>query len=335
MWRALACVTVLTWSSAAAAEVPVGAIVDGHVIPGFARLSGTAAALDATAAEHCAPGDPELRAAWSTAFDAWVMVSHLRFGPTEAGDRAFALAFWPDSRGVTPKALAALIAAKDPAVASAGSFAAVSVAARGFYALEYLLYDPAFAGGEAPEYRCALVRAIAGDIARVSADILSDWQDRYAGLMTGAGGNDTYRSRDEAAQELFKALSTGLQFTSDTRLGRPLGTFDKPRPTRAEAWRSGRSLRHVVLSLEGTRALALGLAADDPETAAALNDAYRGALAAAAALDDPAFAGVATPEGRLKAEILQQAVDRIRGIVAQRLGPGLGVAAGFNALDGD
>ena len=47
------------------------------------------------------------------------------------------------------------------------------------------------------------------------------------------------------------------------------------------------------------------------------------------------FAGVATPQSRIEVEALQQAIDRIRVIVESRLGPALGVAAGFNSLDGD
>ena len=56
--------------------------------------------------------------------------------------RAFAIAFWPDSRGATPKTLAELISAEDPVIYSREEFAAVSIAARGFHALEFLLFDP-------------------------------------------------------------------------------------------------------------------------------------------------------------------------------------------------
>jgi len=37
----------------------------------------------------------EVDAAYHVAFDAWMSVSHLRFGPSEADDRAFAIAFYP------------------------------------------------------------------------------------------------------------------------------------------------------------------------------------------------------------------------------------------------
>ncbi|MEM6896956.1 MAG: imelysin family protein, partial [Pseudomonadota bacterium] len=264
------------------------------------------------------------------AFDAWISVSHLRFGPSEADDRAFALAFWPDPRGSTPKTLATFIRDSDPVVESTDDFATVSVAARGFYAMEFLLYDAQFAGDESADYRCALIQAVATDIARNASAILADWENGYAALMSEPG-NDIYRSSTEAAQQFFTALSTGLEFTSDTRIARPLGTFDRPRPARAEARRSGRSLRHVALSLAATKELAEMIAMDDPAVTAVFDTA----VGRAAALEDPVFAGVAEPQGRLRVEALKQHIDNARELLALEVGPSLGIAAGFNSLDGD
>ncbi|WP_421857913.1 imelysin family protein [Oricola sp.] len=326
----------LLLAGTARAEPPdIAAIVDNHVLPGFRTFADKSQALSAAAEADCAPSAPELRSAYGTAFDAWIAVSHLRFGPTETADRAFSLAFWPDSRGKTPKTLGALIDAADPALTTAEGFSTVSIAARGFYALEFLLYDPAFAERGSADYRCALVRAMAADVARNAADILEDWQANYADLLRHAGANDDYRSPEEAAKRLLTALSTGLEFTSDMRLGRPMGTFERPRPKRAEARRSGRSLRHVVLSLEATRDLARLLAAPSPDAAEALEASFGRALKLASQLGDPVFAGVAEPQGRFEVEALKQAVDDVRDAVTTRLGPALGVAAGFNSLDGD
>jgi len=52
-------------------------------------------------------------------------------------------------------------------------------------------------------------------------------------------------------------------------------------------------------------------------------------------LDDPALAGVAEPQGRLRVEALQQSINDIRSLAAAQLGPTLGISAGFNSLDGD
>jgi predicted lipoprotein len=101
------------------------------------------------------------------------------------------------------------------------------------------------------------------DIENATAKIHADWKNHYAARLTSPSDTGPYRSHHEAVQELFKALSTGLQFTSDTRLGRPLGTFDRPRPRRAEVWRSGRSSRHVKISLSALHDLAVRLAPAD------------------------------------------------------------------------
>ena len=123
---------------------------------------------------------------------------------------------------------------RDPAVSNPAEFAQVSVAARGFYALEFLLFDPQFGAGDNADYHCALVQAVTSDIASNAASILEGWQTSYGDLMSSPG-NDTYRTSTEAGQQFFTAISTGLEFTSETRLGRPMGTFDRPRPNRAEA----------------------------------------------------------------------------------------------------
>lgn len=324
---------VILASAPALADAPdLKAIVEAHVLPGYRMLDEEAADLASAALSDCRPDSPVLRAAYHDAFDAWVRVSHLRFGPSEHEDRAFALAFWPDPRGSTPKSLAALVRDEDPIIGSREGFATVSVAARGFYALEFLLFDAQYIRIEGPaaDYRCALIQAVCQDISINAAAILGDWQNGYADLI-GSPGNDVYRSPGEAARQFFTALSTGLEFTSGTRLGRPMGTFDRSRPKRAEARRSGRSLRHVMLSLESTHGLAMLLAGGDE----GLKRAFGTAIRRAAGLDDPVFAGVADPQGRLRVEVLKQDIDDIRRLLAEGLGPSLGIAAGFNALDGD
>ncbi|PVA09730.1 peptidase M75 [Pelagivirga sediminicola] len=308
--------------------------VSQHIVPRYDALAAAGARLKAAAEDDCAADAQGLRAAWNDAFDAWISASHLRFGPAETGDRAFALAFWPDTRDITPRTLRGLISSADPVAGSAEDYADVSIAARGFYALELMLYDPDIQALGDAAYRCQLVQVMSADIANVTAAIASGWHDGYAETMMHADGGP-YRGTDEALQELFKALTYGLEFTADTRLGRPLGTFDAPRPKRAEAWRSGRSLRNVVLSLEALRDLGVLLAAPDAQMADALGTTFDVALGDAEALDDPVFAGVADPVGRLRVESLQQSIGHVREIVRDDLGPALGVASGFNAMDGD
>ncbi|WP_375227897.1 imelysin family protein [Roseobacter sp. S98] len=313
----------------------IRSVVEKHILPGFSELSAGADRLSQVAARDCEPTSPVLRSAYGHAFDAWISVSHLRFGPTEVHDRAFALAFWPGSRGATPKSLRALILAEDPIVSSATSFAQVSIAARGFYALEFLLFDEEFISLGDPAYRCKLIRTMTEDIAAVARGISDDWQSSYAGIIAAPSPDGIYRSREEVLQEFFKALSAGLQFTSETRLGRPLGTFERPRPMRAEVRRSGRSVSHMVLSLSALGELADHLSAPDAALSGKVDQSFNRALTQLENLNDPAFATVTDPQGRIRIEVIQQSVDAIRAVVRNDIGPTLGVAAGFNSLDGD
>lgn len=305
--------------------------VTAHILPAVGRFSaGTRALADSARADCRAEA---LRPAYQAAFDRWMGISHLQFGPLEAGGRNLAIAFWPDTRGMVAKSVDRLIRDADPVVDDAVAFADISVAGRGLFALERVLYDVEFSAYGPDSYTCRYVIALAVDLERMGQELMADWR-AYAPLMTGAGqaGTTTYLTPTEAARALFTALTAGLDVTGNQRLGRPMGTFDKPRPGRAEAWRSGRSLRNVTLSLAALRGLADALA-DGPVPAT--DAAFAAAQAQAAALDDPVLAGVGDPTGRLRVEVLQQKVDLVAQAVGQEIGPALGVGAGFNALDGD
>lgn len=310
----------------------VDEVIDDHILPGHADFAQETEMLAQAARDDCTA--QSLRPAFQSAFDAWMGVGHIRLGPVEEDGRALAIAFWPDSRGLTERTLRGLIADEDPVVEAPEAFADVSVAARGLFALERLFYDDQFSRYSGGSYSCALTIAIATDLARMAGDILSEWRGGFSDTLRNAGndGNAVFLSEREASQALFTALMTGLEFNVDQRLGRPMGTFDRPRPTRAEAWRSGRSLGNVILSLEALRALATTLSGETP---AETLDAFDTALETARALDDPIFAGVETPQSRLEVEILQQRIAAIRQAAAVEIGERLGVAAGFNSADGD
>ncbi|WP_373236103.1 imelysin family protein [Cohaesibacter celericrescens] len=313
----------------AAQALDLRAIVDQHILSGYQQLADRSAELAKASESSCEARHDALTPAFHVAFDAWVAVSHLRFGPSEQQDRAFALAFWPDSRGVTPKTLSGLLRSQDPAIDDLALYQHVSIAARGFYALEFLLFDAAFVDKPSSK-SCALIKVIAEDISANANAILEGWNQGYASLLADAN-NDTYRSRDEAVKQLYTSLTTGLQFTAMTRLGRPLGTFSKPRPKRAEARRSGRSLRHVILSLKANQRLAALLSDNDK----AIDARFQHVIQQAEDLNDPVLQGVNDPMSRIRIEALQGAINTINDSLALDLAPKLGITAGFNSMDGD
>jgi len=304
--------------------------LDRHILPAFDSFAQSADALAVSAAEDCQPA--AVRPAYQAAFDDWMAVADLRLGPSETG--ALSVGFWPDPRGFTQRTLTRMIAEEDPIARDPQGYADVSIAARGFFALEMLIHDPAYTEYAAGSYTCALVTTIAADLAHQAAALKAGWQDGFATTIRRAGEaeNATYLSKDEALRALYTQILSSLEFTAQKRLGLPMGTFARPRPELAEARRSGRSLRNAVLAAEAAHALAAALA-DWPIPA---TDAALAALQdAASRIEDAGLQDVKDPQGRLRVEVLQQAVTSLQAAVAVEIGARYGIAPGFNAQDGD
>ncbi|AZL59502.1 signal peptidase [Tabrizicola piscis] len=314
---------ILALLLATAAEADTANVVQTHIRPGYAAFA--AATNNFAALDSCDPAT--LRPAFHAAYDAWLGVAHLSQGPAEEEGRALAILFWPDPKALGWKAQRALLAGS-PDSLTLEAMSDQSVAARGLSGLERLLYptDPL------PADPCPLIHATAEDLARMARDLVIEWGP-YGDLLLTAGQPDNPRflTKDEATQALFTQLITGLDYIADRRLGRPLGTFDKPRPDLAEARASDRSLRNVILSLQALRDLALQLTPESPRTLAA----FVQTLLLANELSDPSFAHITDPQAWLKLQILQQSIRTIRDAALAEIGPALGVTLGFNAQDGD
>ena len=311
---------LLFMALAAPAMADVPRAVQDHALPGLTRFA--TASADLAALDTCEPA--ALQAGWNLAFDAWLGVAHLRLGPVEEEGRVLAIAFWPDPKGIGARQTAGLLAAADPATLTPDHIAEQSVAARGLFGMERLLFPPEPLEGD---YPCALTHALADDLARMAAETLAGWQGGFAAALEQPGPGGRYLSDLEAKQALLTALITGIEFNADARVARPLGSFDKPRPERAEARASCRSARNIALSLRALVDFASHLA-EAPKTAAALEQAARQAEAVEfARLDDPQI--------WLKADILRQNIKAAKDAAMVEIAPALGVGVGFNAADGD
>lgn len=311
--------------------------VNTHIIPRYEQVTVTANALEQAALLDCALTSESLRAAYHAGFDAWIGVTHLRFGPSEVENRAFAMAFWPDKGGFTAKALNTLIAAKNPVVGTPEHYSQTSIAGRGYFALDMLLFDPRFAEADA-EYTCRLIQAITTDISDVADAILYEWTSEYGAYLITAGSdtNPAYLTEAEGVQELFKAMLTGMEFTQAQRLARPMGSLQRPRPNRAEARRSDRSQRNITLALSASAELGHMLTAHvGGGLSRQVEDGLALSLRLAQNLNDPVLAGVSTINGRFRVEALQSSIIASMTLIIDEFGPALGVNPGFNALDGD
>ncbi|MFI0394702.1 imelysin family protein [Paracoccus jiaweipingae] len=324
----IAVCAALAVSLAAPARADLPQAVQDVILPAYDRLAASSAALAQAAQDDCQP--QALEQPYQAVWDDWARIDFLRLGPVETGGRALAISFWPDPKSSGRRAQQALIASAPATIDDPDAFARLSVAMRGLTGLERLIFAPRLDGDD--EVLCRLRRATATDLARNAAAIRAEW-DGFAPLLLepGGAGNTSFLNATESRQALFTQIVTGLEYTADTRLGRPMGSFDKPRPERAEALAAGRSQRNVVESLRGMRDLTLALHPDAPRSRAGFDRA----LALAEALDDPVFAGAADPQKRLHIEVLQQAIKATREAVQAEIGGALGLSVGFNAKDGD
>ncbi len=308
----------------------VEAVLDTHILPGTAAFAEAAQALETSAAADCRPD--HVQPAWNAAMDAWMGIGHLRLGPQEQA--ALTIAFWPDSRNSGRRTLARMIENEDPLGTDAEDFAQVSAAARGLYALETMLYDPQFSGYAADSYECRLVQVMTEDLAEQAGDLDGAWRRKFAPELRHAGEPDNalFLSEAEAERALFTQLHGGVEFNADQRLGQVLGTPGRPVPARAETWRSGRSLRNLTLSMEALHRMARALA-EGPVPA--VDEAFDAVAYFAEGIEDPAFQDVTDPAAHVRLESLQGQIRMVGDALSLAIGEAMGIAPGFNALDGD
>ncbi len=311
-------------SSQAAADL--NSLVNDRIIPGFSSFEKATGALENQVRSSCFGADT--MAAFHTAFDAWMSVDHYRVGPSTT--RVHEVIFWPDSRGFTPKTLRNLISDQDQIVTS--DYSEVSIAARGLMALEYLLFDEEFEASRQNDYTCGLIQAIANDLHLTAAALVGEWSNFATSLRTATNGNEIFRDQMEAEGLLYTQLISGLEFDKDTCIAQPLGTFDKPRPKRAEAWRSGRSLRNILLGASAIVSDADALYDGDTQTTEAALEAINDA---AERIGAPNFSDITEPQNWLYLSILQDRFGSLHDAIANEVGVGMGLSAGFNSSDGD
>ncbi|WP_313622744.1 imelysin family protein [Achromobacter sp.] len=319
--------------------------------PAVTKMTQAAATLESALGAWCAKPDAagakQVGTAFSALAHAWSGVEILRFGPLVQANRFERLAFWPDTRGVMPRQVQALIAAKDETLLKPDALAGRSVAVQGLPALEYVLYgEPDLLGQSgAPgfAYACGYARAVSANVASISREVDKAWSaegDFGRQFAKPQPGNDLYRDPQEVAAEAMKALSTGLQFARDVKIEPVLG--DSPqaaRPKRAAFWRSNLSTSLLAANLDGLKAFFLAggypLPAGDEWMAVSVQGELTSAAQTLRSVPVPLDQALAGEEGRRLLVLASLTLKNAKAIVDQDLAPALGVTIGFNALDGD
>ncbi len=323
------------------------AAVDLAVVPGYESFRDRAAALDRSAGEFCASPDARdlepLRRAFHGAMDAWQSVQLVSYGPVEEFHRGQRVHFWPDKKGAGDRQMRQLLkdGTAEPLLGNRIAFA--SVAIQGLPALETLVFTDGdkLAGGADAAVRCQMVTAIAGNLARIGAELAGAWTGPkgYRTVLAQAGAPASpYADSRQAAAQLFNALHGHLEAVAEVKLAHPMGGApEAARRQRAESWRSERSLRNITQNLQAVRAVIESalLPVLPQANAARLADALASAETAAQAVPGTLEGALETEAGWQAMATLKARVKDLGRALEAEAGAPLGMAVGFNGLDGD
>lgn len=320
-------------------------LAEDYALPRYALLAESGEGLATTLADLCA-GQADIEAAreaYHRSMDAWMAIQHLRFGPIDYLTRHSRLYFWPDKTNALGKQLPRALNEKREELLDPAALAKTSVALQGLPALERLLF-----GDKAPTeeaYGCAFAQAIGANGATISTGVLRDWREgdnAYAKRIADADRSEVlFTDSKEVVALFYSGLHEALRATDELRLGRPLGEAgSRPRPRRAESWRSGRSLRNITVSLESLAEMSEGFAIllrgrEEGALADRLSADVEQALAKAKAIALPLHKAVVDDAERPKVEALRASIGALHVFIAAAVSPALDLWIGFNALDGD
>ncbi len=356
------------------------AVIDQVAIPAYAAYAQATKGLGPAIEAHCMGSSAADAAAVRTAFnetmDAWQRAWPFTFGPVMYGAGRARIAFWPDRRGSAARQMRTVLRARDEALLDVEKLAGKSVAIKDLQALERLLFAV-----PRDAYTCGLARTIARHQSEIAAEILDAWtrEDGFRQTALAAGGdNDRYADDAEVARDLMRSLTESLDAVIAQKLQAPFGGrrplarslgdsaaqnrgcpdqrsgqagdgfvpcegVEKARPKRAESWRSGRSMRNIVMNLESMHAMVetpggfadlvaahgAGALADD------LRSGFAGAVSRAASVNRPLRDAVTDPDERAKLLDLLRSLHALRALVTGPLSRAAGILVGFNAQDGD
>ena len=319
------------------------AVIRDQIVPAAEAMAAAADGLEADLQAYCAAPDASrlerARAAFHAAYDRWMTLGWVSFGPQALHMRAVRMHFWPDSRNTLGRQLAGVLNAPREDLLELQTLSQASVALQGLPALERLLFDATPISDD--DYACELAAAIAGNVQAIAAELAAGWGDsgRLASELPGGAA---------LTANLFQSVHEQLELIVTRKIVPVLG--ENPADARArsaENWRSERAVRNIVVNLTAILGVlengqAMGFAdvlrdhADRPDVAAAIVEALEQALAIARSLEDRPIADLVEEEAA-RADVwrMAAAIDLARKLWSTEVGEALGLTIGFNRLDGD
>jgi predicted lipoprotein len=350
---------------AAAAQTPAVArdyqsfnvrLVAAQVVPGYEAFALTTAEQAAALERLCSePGAERLaaaRQAFHAAMDAWMAIQHVTWGPVQVAFRRERIYFWPERPGVVDRALADLLARRDPGILEPGALGRQSAAVQGLTALERLLFaDDSLAARQrwwwwrrADPYRCNLTLAIGRHLAGVAREVSDEWRTKVLPALA-AGGSIYFASPQAATKLLLTDLANLMQIVADLKLQPVLGPSpDQARPDLAESRTSARSARNIVINLETAQRMYAGDGAapgfgtfvktlpDGAARDAGIQRDFDDALRKARALPDRLDDAVTHPEQWELAAAAFARAEALRNRLRDEVPPAAGITLGFTSF---
>jgi len=341
---------IMQVAAGAADEAPpshaamVRSALEKHVLPHIESLKAETAALPDVVGNVCRTGSPaarnELAHHFRDAAVAFAGADFLRFGPMLEGGLRERISFWPDPRGFLGRQLRLVLLSKDESLFKPGALGKQSAAVQGLNALEALIEDKDVPLGpsEASAYRCGLAKAIAVNVASVSAEVADKWMKPggWKDKMLHPGPeNDTYKSSEESAVEIVKSLLVGLSLTADLQLKPQIDSKVKLTPP---FQKSGLQKVYFLATIASLRDLydALDLESYLKPDKLWMKNWLSGAWRTIQSSDGAG--GRAPGAARPDAPPVREAFDKLNGmrnLISNQLSTAAGLTVGFNELDGD
>lgn len=147
------------------------------------------------------------------------------------------------------------------------------VALKGFFGLEYLLFDPV--GGNANiltqltdptdgARRCQYARLVSVNLQAQAAELYNAWSEEDGNFIDefalAGQGSSTYSMVSNAMGALVNAMIANAEHIQDAKLGKPLGkrTGGTAQPEEVESFYSDNSLNDMVNNIKGIQNIYLG-----------------------------------------------------------------------------
>ena len=239
-------------------------VVDKFAIPAYEKLKGANDQLLKTSTYFCENVNEKnfdaLKNSFHQSMDAWQSVQILRSGPAMDFMRFYRMEMWPDRSNAATKHLRKLIKEANPDNLNPEKFANASTAIQGLSAMERMLYAKKvvaddFQTESTANFKCDLIVAISLNVQVLSNELLKAWQREYRETINKPGKDNDFFETDKAvAAQFLNNLNTQLQVILEQKFKRPIED-DRFRLTRAESWRSQRSLRNITLNLLASKKL--------------------------------------------------------------------------------